>query len=127
MLPLSSFSGRKSFCKTCNVDRKKSYNNTPYGFMVKMTNSAKCHAKDRGNKKRKRDDDTSHECDDDLFNFFNSIISCQKGRCYKTGIPFVYNPNHKFAPSPDRSYNDQGYIAGNVIMIISPLNTPNNK
>ena len=125
MLPLSSFSHKMSFCKTCNCIRKKIHCNTPYGFMIKVTINAKHNATRRGIKRHHSD--TSDECDDDLFTLFTGIISKQKGRCYRTGIAFVYELNHKFAPSPDRLYNDKGYVVGNVRMIISPLNTPNNK
>ena len=124
-LPLSSFGPKLSYCKQCNNNRNKSYRNTPYGFMMKVTNNSKSHAKDRGIKRNHSD--TSDECDEDMFNFFVGIITEQEGRCADTGIPFVYELNHKFAPSPDRINNDKGYMACNVRMIISPLNTPNNK
>ena len=125
MLPLSSFSGKLSCCKSCSNIRNKNHFNTPYGFVIKMVNTAKRSAKIRG-AKRKRND-SSHEVEDDLFTLFVDIIKQQGGRCAITGIPFVYETNHKFAPSPDRLDDTKGYVPGNVRMIIVPLNTPNNK
>ena len=40
-----------------------------------------------------------------------------------TGIPFEYKTWHKFAPSPDRLDDKNGYVKGNVRFIIVPLNT----
>jgi hypothetical protein len=125
MLPLSLFSGKMSICKTCVNIRTKNYFNTPYGFVMKMANNAKQTAKKRGAKRRRNDD--SDVIDDELFALFVDIIKQQGGRCAITGIPFVYEMNHKFAPSPDRLDDSKGYMPGNVRMIIVPLNTPNNK
>ena len=125
MLPLSSFSGKRSYCKSCDCTRNKNRNNTPYGFVMKMTNNAKQSAKMRGSKRKRND--SSHEVEDDLFTLFADVIKQQGGRCAITGIPFVYETNHKFAPSVDRLDDTKGYVSGNVRMIISPLNTSNNK
>jgi hypothetical protein len=125
MLPLSSFSGKKSVCNQCNNIRMKNHYNTPYGFVMKMTNHAKQNAKIRGTKRRRNDD--SDMVEDDLFTIFVETIKQQGGRCAITGIPFVYEANHKFAPSVDRLDDSKGYVSGNVRMIIVPLNTRNNK
>lgn len=125
MLPNTSFNTHRAECKDCQIMKRKHYNNNPYGFMMKMARDARYNAKQRG-LKRKRNDN-SHEVDDDLFNFFVDIIKRQGGRCAITGIPFVYEAKHKFAPSPDRKVDTEGYVHGNVRMIISPLNTCHNK
>jgi hypothetical protein len=125
MLPLSSFSGKMAFCKSCKCIRNKNHRNTPYGYLMKMTNSARQSAKIRGSKRKRNDD--SDMVEDDLFTLFVDTIRQQEGRCAITSIPFVYQQNHKFAPSPDRLDDSNGYIAGNVRMIIVPLNTRNNK
>jgi hypothetical protein len=88
---------------------------------MKMSQTATSHTKSRG-KKRIRNDNSGIS-DTNLFDFFISIIKKQKGRCSITNIPFVYKTGHKFAPSPDRIDNGNGYITGNVEMIIAPLNT----
>ena len=125
VLPLSSFSGKMSYCKSCHSIRRDEHSNTPYGFMLNVVRGSKNHAKKRGGKRKRND--TSNEYDEDLFTLFVNIIKKQGGRCDDTGIPFVYEVNHKFALSPDRIDNSKGYVVGNVRMIISPLNTQNNK
>jgi hypothetical protein len=77
-LPLSSFSGKLSYCKSCNNIRKKNYRNTPYGFVVKMVNHAKHSAKRRGSKRKRND--SSHEVEDDLFSLFVDVIKQQGGK-----------------------------------------------
>jgi NAD-dependent dihydropyrimidine dehydrogenase PreA subunit len=114
--------GEFSFCKPCATIRKtQCINTSPYNFIMKMSNNATSSTKKR-DKKRSRNDD-SGTSDANIFNLFVSIIKKQKGRCSITNIPFVYKTSHKFAPSPDRIDNGKGYIAGNVEMIIAPLNT----
>jgi hypothetical protein len=126
ILPLKSFSGKMSICKSCNNIRKSNNRvNTPYDFMQKVVAAAKRNAKSRS-KKRKRND-SSYEYDDDLFTLFIDKIKEQGGRCAITGIPLVYKTSHKFAASPDRLDNSKGYVKGNVRFIILPLNTRNNK
>jgi hypothetical protein len=125
MLPLKSFSGKLSYCKSCNNIRMINSVNTPYGYMKKVVNAAKDSAR-RRDKIRKRND-TSHECDENLFQLFIDILKKQGGRCAITGIPLVYKMNHRFAASPDRIDDSKGYVKGNVRFIISPLNTPRNK
>jgi hypothetical protein len=115
--------GGSSWCKPCYVIRgRQDINASPYNFINKMAGSATSRTKSRGNKRSRNDD--SGISDTDLWDFFISIIKKQKGRCSITDIPFVYKKCHKFAPSPDRNDNGKGYIAGNVEMIIVPLNTP---
>jgi NAD-dependent dihydropyrimidine dehydrogenase PreA subunit len=112
-----------SFCKPCAIIRKiQRINTTPYNFIMTLANNATASTKKRGNKRSRNDD--SGISDTNLGDFFISIIKKQKGRCAITNIPFVYKTCHKFAPSPDRIENGKGYIAGNVEMIIVPLNTP---
>jgi hypothetical protein len=111
-----------SYCKPCaDIRDKQRINDTPYKFIMSMTHTATRSTKKR-DKKRSRNDD-SGTSDANIFNLFLSIIKKQKGRCAITNIPFVYKTCHKFAPSPDRNDNGKGYIAGNVEMIIVPLNT----
>jgi hypothetical protein len=111
-----------SFCKPCAAIRKiQRINTTPYNFIMTLANNATASTKKRGNKRSRNDD--SGISDTNLGDFFISIIKKQKGRCAITNIPFVYKTCHKFAPSPDRIENGKGYIAGNVEMIIVPLNT----
>jgi hypothetical protein len=125
MLPLTSFYKKRPNCKSCDIIRKNNRNNTPYGFMRKVVDTAKDSAR-RRDKIRKRND-TSHECDENLFQLFIDILKKQGGRCAITGIPLVYKMNHRFAASPDRIDDSKGYVKGNVRFIISPLNTPRNK
>jgi hypothetical protein len=116
--------GGNSYCKPCHVIRERQRINTsPYNFIMTMAHSATSSTKSRGNKRSRNDD--SGISDTNLCDFFISIIKKQKGRCSVTKIPFVYKTYHKFAPSPDRIDNGKGYIAGNVEMIIVPLNTSN--
>jgi hypothetical protein len=116
--------GGISWCKPCATIRERQRNDaSPYNFINKMAGTATSITKRRG-KKRSRNDDSGIS-DTNLFDFFISIIKKQKGRCAITNIPFVYKTCHKFAPSPDRIDNGNGYIAGNVEMIIAPLNTSN--
>jgi transcription elongation factor Elf1 len=112
-----------SYCKPCaDIRDKQRINDTPYKFIMSMTHTATRSTKKR-DKKRSRNDE-SGVSDANIFDLFISIIKKQKGRCAITNIPFVYKTCHKFAPSPDRNDNGKGYIAGNVEMIIVPLNTP---
>jgi hypothetical protein len=114
--------GGISWCKPCAIIRdKQRVNTSPYNFIMKMAIRATASTKSRS-KKRSRNDDSGIS-DTNLGDFFISIIKKQKGRCSITNIPFVYKTFHKFAPSPDRIDNGNGYIAGNVEMIIAPLNT----
>jgi hypothetical protein len=114
----------KSYCNPCDAIRKiQRINASPYNFINKMSIAATASTKKRG-KKRSRNDDSGIS-DKNLRDFFISIIKKQKGRCSITNIPFVYKTGHKFAPSPDRIDNGNGYITGNVEMIIAPLNTAN--
>jgi hypothetical protein len=114
--------GGFSFCKPCaTIRRTQCINTSPYNFIMTMAHSATGHTKSRGTKRSRNDD--SGISDTNLGDFFISIIKKQKGRCSITNIPFVYKTFHKFAPSPDRIDNGKGYIAGNVEMIIVPLNT----
>lgn len=117
------FIGKLSYCKVCNNIRNNNYFNTPRGFVMKMAVDAKSSTKKRG-AKRKRNDDSDVSVDD-IFKLAVSTIKRQGGRCAVTGIPFVYQRGHKFAPSLDRIDNTKGYIDGNVEVIISPLNTQN--
>jgi hypothetical protein len=125
MLPLKSFSGKLSFCKSCNNIRMINSVNTPYGFLTNLCNTSKRSARNRGKKRRRND--TSDECVENLFQLFVDIINEQGGRCAITGIPLVYKQKHNFAASPDRLDNSKGYVKGNVRFIIVPLNTRNNK
>lgn len=86
-----------------------------------MTNNARNHSKIRSNRKRRND-----SCDKNIYELFVNVIKEQNGRCIITGIPFAYERNHKFSPSPDRLDNTKGYVDDNVRMIITPLNTQNN-
>jgi hypothetical protein len=114
--------GGTSWCKPCATIRDRQRNDaSPHKFITTLAHTAKKHTIKRGNK-RSRDDD-SGTSDANIFDLFLSIIKKQKGRCAITNIPFVYKTCHKFAPSPDRNDNGKGYIAGNVEMIIVPLNT----
>lgn len=126
--PLSSYPSIRerlhAHCRHCRNERAKQHRNTPYGFIMKICRTAKLTAKKRSLKRRRNDQ--SGECDDDLFTLFVDVIKKQGGRCAITGIPFQYEQNNKFAPSPDRLDNTKGYVEGNVRMIIVPLNTPNN-
>jgi hypothetical protein len=116
--------GGRPFCKPCATIRKiQRINASPHGFINNMSHTATTSTKSRGNKRSRNDD--SGISDANLCDFFISIIKKQKGRCAITNIPFVYKTCHKFAPSPDRNDNGKGYIAGNVEMIIIPLNTCN--
>jgi hypothetical protein len=110
-------------CKPCviiNVIQR--VNGSPHKFITTLAGTAKGSTKKR-DKKRSRNDDSGIS-DVNIVDLFVSIIKKQKGRCAITNIPFVYKTCHKFAPSPDRIENGKGYIAGNVEMIIVPLNTP---
>jgi hypothetical protein len=114
--------GGNSFCKPCHVIREiQRVNASPYNFIMATACVAKGSTKRRGNKRSRNDD--SGISDTNLGDFFISIIKKQKGRCAITNIPFVYKSGNKFAPSPDRIDNGNGYITGNVEMIIAPLNT----
>jgi NAD-dependent dihydropyrimidine dehydrogenase PreA subunit len=116
--------GGLSLCKPCaTIMKTQRINTSPYNFIMKMSIAATSSTKTRGNKRSRNDD--SGTSDANIFNLFVSIIKKQKGRCAITNIPFVYKTCHKFAPSPDRIENGKGYIAGNVEMIIVPLNTSN--
>lgn len=123
-MPLENFRAKRSICKVCENSRMKDYYNTPRGFVRKLANSAFQSTKSRSRKRKHNAFDS--DCND-VFNLFLSLIIKQGGRCAETQIPFVYETNHKFAPSPDRLDNTKDYINGNVRIIISPLNTPNNK
>lgn len=128
MKPLSSYTrkGKRlcTHCKHCHNEKIKQYRSSPYGFVKKMAHNAKSSSKKRSLKRRRNDQ--SGECADDLFTLFVDIIKKQGGRCAITGIPFQYEQNNKFAPSPDRLDDSNGYIEDNVKMIIVPLNTQNN-
>jgi hypothetical protein len=114
--------GGSSLCKPCVAIRKtQRINTSPYNFIMTMADHATAHTKSRGTKRIRNDD--SGISDTNLCDFFISIIKKQKGRCAITNIPFVYKTGHEFAPSPDRIDNGNGYITGNVEMIIAPLNT----
>jgi hypothetical protein len=126
LLPLTAFSGINSLCKSCHSIRSANYYNTPYGFMKKVVAAAATSSAKRRGSKRKRKD-TSHDCDENIFQLFVDIIKEQGGRCAITGIPMVYKMNHQFAASPDRLDDSKGYVKGNVRFIITPLNTPRNK
>ena len=78
MLPLSSFSSKMSYCKSCKNIRRKNHYNTPYGFVTKITSAAKRHAKKRGSKRKRNDD--SDMVDDDLFTLFVETIKQQGGK-----------------------------------------------
>ena len=120
--PVSCFSGTRSYCKPCDVNKHTDWiNGSPYGFVMKMVGDANASTRRRGKKRRRNDD--SGTSDYKLFELFVSIITRQGGRCSITGIPFVYRKRHKFAPSPDRIDNSRGYVEGNVEFIITPLNT----
>jgi hypothetical protein len=126
MLPIEMFSCKnKPWCKHCTVAWETEYVKTPHGFLKRMAKNAKQAARNRG-KKLKRND-TSSNSEDNLYNFFLSIIKEQNGRCAITGIPLVYKRFHRFAASPDRLDDSKGYVKGNVRFIIAPLNTQNNK
>jgi hypothetical protein len=116
--------GGRPYCKPCAIIRNNQRRNaSPYNFINNMACAAKGSTKSRGTKRSRNDD--SGISDTNLCDFFISIIKKQKGRCSITNNPFVYKTFHKFAPSPDRIDNGNGYITGNVEMIIAPLNTSN--
>jgi hypothetical protein len=119
------YKGNKSRCRPCDNIRRIMRVNTPRGFIIKMVGDAKRNARCR--QKKRNGIDNSGDCEDDLLSLFIDIIKEQNGRCAITGIPLVYKQNHIFAVSADRIDNNKGYVKGNVKMIITPLNTPNNK
>lgn len=111
-----------SVCKSCERERVKNYSYTPRGCISRIARNCKSHANVRGKNKRRRDD--SGVVDSDMKKLLVDLISKQEGRCAITGIPFVYDdPNSPFRPSPDRIDNSVGYVDGNIVMIIYPLNT----
>jgi len=54
----------------------------------------------------------------------NSMWDLQTGFCALTGVPMRHAPNSDFKASPERIDNAIGYVQGNVVLIISELNTP---
>lgn len=123
VLELSNFSkgGKCQTCKECYCAQTKARSRTPYGFMEKMANNAKWHAKKRGTKNR---GDTSHECDDDILDQIIELYNKYGGRCLITGAPFVFTPGSPYAPSIDRIDDSKGYVRGNIRLICVALNTP---
>lgn len=120
-LPVHCFQRNLGFCRECREHDQRKLRNTPYGFIKGISKSALSHSIIRAAQKRRND--KSGEAAKNLFKLFVAIITKQNGRCAITGQLFVYESGHRFAPSPDRIDNSQGYIEGNVRFIISPLNT----
>lgn len=110
------FSKNHTVCRNCDKIRSKKRRNTPHGFIMNMSQAAKRRMIIKGVKSNTK-----------LSKLFTDKIIQQKGRCAWTGIPFVYKSRHKFAPSPDRIDDTKSYNYDNVRIIISPLNTRNNK
>lgn len=119
---MSGFSGTSASCKRCVLVRNtERINGCPRDFIKKIVSDSKYNSNARSSKRRRNDD--SGVISSDLFGLFVSVITRQGGRCVVTGIPFIYQKGHTFAPSPDRIDNTKGYVDGNVEFVIAPLNT----
>jgi hypothetical protein len=52
------------------------------------------------------------------------VLKKQQFRCALSGIPLVFEPNHKWTFSFDRIDNTEGYVDGNIRFVITRLNPP---
>ena len=109
-------------CKRCEADDTKQHANTPAGFLTKLISTCGQSALRRG--KRKSRDDKSHIIARDLRQLIIERLVEQGGRCAITDRPFVFTVGHNHRPSVDRIDDTQGYVRGNIVMILAPLNVP---
>lgn len=116
-----NYNGLQWYCILCMKKRNTTCHNTVKGYIKKLCRHAKSRCKHRSNVKSRNDD--SGKIDDNLFDLVVDLIENQNGRCAITGIPLEFKMNSRHGASLDRLDNQEGYIDGNIQLVVIPLNT----
>ena len=109
------FYDKHNKCKTCYNESQKSSINTDYmRFFMKLKNSAQSSVSNKRSKVIKFSLDIS-----DII----ALHENQKGLCYYSKVPYVFKQLSDWKCSIERLDPKQGYVTGNVALIIAELQT----
>lgn len=105
-------------CQFCKNINNKNYKSTTKGFIIKSLDCAKRRAESKSSKRN----DTSNEFNLTLESICDKILE-QKGKCYYSGIPLVFQQNSEWMCSFERLDSSCGYTNDNVVLICLEFNS----
>lgn len=106
------------YCIKCDKNRIKEYNKSLRGFLFSRLILAKNHASEKSEKRN-----TECRIFELIFDDLCDKIMEQKGRCYYSKIPLVFEPCNDWKCSIERIDNAKGYTKENSILICNEFNT----
>jgi len=104
------------YCKSCDSDSAKLYNNTQAGFIKNLVSHARKHTNERNEKGR------DHEFTLTVPKL-NKLITDQNGKCAISGATLVFKQFSDNQASVDRINDDLGYVDGNCRLVCLEFNT----
>ena len=99
------------YCKKCEQEKQRSYENTLMGRIVKLFNATK------SNVKKRKGDASVHDI---TIKDILTVYLSQKGRCAYSNIPLCFGGI--FQMSLERKNVRKGYTKDNICLIVLPLN-----
>jgi hypothetical protein len=112
---------RLYMCKTCKNASSKAHRETPLGALKKMISRAKSHMTRRNSTRNVRDGEFEIDYD-----FLVSVWEQQKGLCYYSDIPMVFEGTYKdtnWKCSIERKDPRRNYTKDNVCLICVEFNS----
>lgn len=99
------------YCKKCEKEKQRSYENTLMGRIVRLFNRSKKSVINR------KGDASIHDI---IIQDILTVYLCQKGRCAYSNIPLCFSG--VFQMSLERKNVRKGYTKDNICLIVLPLN-----